>query len=153
MPWSYDVTELGTSQLYQLRLEIGDTNGDNQLLQDEEINALAGVEGNFWGGAARCCEVIARNLMRDADIRLGRGLYELNTKKSLQYEAMAKALRQKALGTRVPWVGGETIADKETYEQDDSLVQPKFTKDMMQDIFVGDLSSDTGDMAPPTTDQ
>jgi hypothetical protein len=148
MTWTYVLEDLGTSSLYQARLEINDTNEDDQLLQDEEIEQLASVEANFWGTCARCCEVISRGYLRLADIRLGRALYEINAKRSEQYAAMAKALRAKALGADVPWVGGMSRSDKITYAQDPDLVQPAFTRSMMVDPFVGELGSDSDDGLP-----
>ena len=37
MAWSYDVGALATSELYQIRLELQDTDATEMLLQDEEI--------------------------------------------------------------------------------------------------------------------
>src|SRR5690348_3806423 len=126
MTWTYDLSILGSSSLMQARLEINDTDANDQKLQDEEINQLASVEQNFWGTCARCCEVIARGLLMKADVRLGRNLYLIQTKSAAQYEEMARRLRVKALGTHVPWVGGMDVTDKETYADDDSIVQPAF---------------------------
>jgi hypothetical protein len=143
MTWTYDLTELATSEVYQIRLEIGDTDGSDQLLQDEEITQNIAVEMNLWGAAARCCEQISRVFLRKADIRLGRVLYLLYGKQATQYMDMAKCLRVKALGANVPWIGGQFVEDKITYAEDESLVKPKFAKEMMTDPWVGVLGSDT----------
>lgn len=148
MTFTYDLDTLATSSLMQVRLEIHDTDSADQLLQDEEINQNLTVEDTFWGACARCCEQISRGYLRKADIRLGRALYEVNAKQAQQYADMATALRTKALGVEVPWVGGMSRQDKEDYRQNTDLVQPAFTRDMQVDPWVGSLGSDSGDGLP-----
>src|SRR5260221_702503 len=75
----------------------------------------------------------------------GRKLFLIQTKAAEQYLEMAKELRTKALGAVVPWVGGMTVNDKETYAEDDSLVQPSFARRMMVDPWVGSLGADADD--------
>src|SRR5258708_2933880 len=103
------------------------------LLQDEEITHLITVERNFWGAAARCAEVIARGFFRKADeVRLGRALQLSHYRRAKQYMEMAVMLRRKSLGTQPPWVGGMSVSDKESYEQNTDLVQPAFARTMME---------------------
>jgi len=143
MTFTYDLTVLDTSSLMQARLEISDTDPNDQKLQDEEIEYIATIERDFWGTCAHCCEVIARGLLGKADVRLGRNLYLIQTKTAAQYMEMAKALRAKAMGTAVPWVGGMFGMDKENYDSDESLVKGKFAKDMQFDPWVGVLGADS----------
>lgn len=49
-----------------------DTDSNAPLLNDDEITQAIAVEQNFWG-AARCCEIISRQFLRKADVRIGRG--------------------------------------------------------------------------------
>lgn len=152
MSWNYDYTQLATSAKDRVRLEIGDTDPTNQMLQDEEINQAISVENNFWGASARCCEMIARVKLGHADIRLGRAMYVTYTKMADQYLRMAVALREKALGANIPYAGGVVLADKQTLQSDTSIVQPAFTREMQENPRTGGYTSDTiGDVAgaPP----
>lgn len=143
MTWSYDVTDLATSEKDQIRLEVGDTDERAQLLQDEEILQAIAVEGNFWNAAARCAELIGRLFLRRVDTRLGRSMMVTYSKTADAYFAMAARLRQKGLGTRVPWAGGMSVADKIAYQQDASIVQPAFARNMMENPWVGGYTPDT----------
>lgn len=145
MVWTYDPTRLATSETMRLRLEIQDTDSSNELLQDEEIAYLATQEGNFWGAAARCCEVIHRSFVQKADTALGRALSVKYTVAAKQYGEMAAKLRQKALGARVPWVGGMSVTDKQLYQGNADLIQPAFARDMMTNPWTGGYSSDIAD--------
>lgn len=138
MTWSYNVADLATSEKDQIRLEIGDTDTNAELLQDEEILQAISVELNFWGAAARCCEIISRNFLRKADVRVGRGGTMLTySTAAQQYADMAMALRKRASAMHAPWTGGASIAEKESDRQDDDLVQPLFAKQMMDNPLVG----------------
>ena len=145
MTWSYDPTQLAANQVMRLRLEIQDTDETDQLLQDEEITYLATQERNFWSIAARCCEVIHRNLVKKADTALGRALSVKYTIMAKQYGEMTELLRRKALGTQVPWVGGMSEADKQLYQENSDLIQPAFARNMMTNPRTGGYSSDIAD--------
>lgn len=145
MTWTYNVAQLATSELYQVRLEIQDTDSTNELLQDEEIDRALSVESNFWGAAARCCEILARRFLAKADVRLGRALAVTYSKMAEQYAAMATSLRGKAIaGTAAPWVGGMLVSDKEMYREQTNLVQPIFARDMQENPWAGGYTSDIG---------
>jgi len=131
-----------TTSLDKVRLEIGDSDPSAQLLQDDEVLYLISQEANLWGASARCCEVISRNFLRKADVRIGRGgttlTYSVAAK---QYAEMATAFRKRANGMNAPWSGGRSVDDKSTLAQDPSLVQPLFTKQMFDDPWTGGQGS------------
>lgn len=143
MTWTYSLTDLATNEKDQVRLEIGDTDINNQLLQDEEINQALLVESNFWGGCARCCEMISKLFLRKADVRLGRVMMVTYTKMAEQWLDMAKSLRKKALGTVPPYIGGAYVSDKLTLAADPNIVAPQFTKDMMQNPWAAPYTTDS----------
>lgn len=143
MTYTWDPSELGTSQLQQVRAEIQDTDAANQLLSDEEINYFGTVESNFWGAAARCTEVIARGFLRKADVKLGRAMQLTYTKMAEQYLAMSRQLRAKAMGTNVPWIGGMSVSDKLLYLQNPDIVAALFTKTMQENPWTGGYTSDS----------
>lgn len=130
----------------QVRLEIADTDTNAQLLQDEEINQAVSVERNMWGAAARCCEIISRQMLRKADVQIGsRGVRLTYTTAAQQYLEMAQKLRAKAIGTAAPWAGGISTSDRETLEADTSRVQPIFTKKAGTNPWVGQETLDATD--------
>lgn len=143
--WSYNPTDAGTSAKDAIRLEIGDTDSNNWLLADEEINYAITQERNFWAAAARCAEMAARAILRKADPKLGRSMQVIYSKAALQYYDMARRLRCKAMGTVVPYIGGMNIDDKQTISADTSLVAPMFTKTMMENPWVGGYTTDSTD--------
>lgn len=141
VPWTYDPTQLATSTLYQVRLEIQDTDTNNQLLQDEEITYALSVEANMWGGAARCSEILSRKFSMQADRRMGLRLFVLYTKMAAQYVTMAKELRRKAIAFNLPINTAQKVADKTANQQDTSLVQPAFSRNMQSNPEGADPNS------------
>jgi len=81
--------------LDRIRLEIGDTDSSDPLLQDEEIQYVINEEKGFFNIAARCCEIISRNFAREADKTLG-PLSIQASQKSQAYKELAAQLRKKA---------------------------------------------------------
>lgn len=146
MTWTYDVSDLATSVKDQVRMEIGDiVAGAPCTLQDEEVARAIATETNVWGAAARCAELLGRRYALKADVRLGRSLFVLYTTMAKQYNELARQLRMKAGAINVPWAGGMSIADKQVYQQNGSLVQPIFARGMMENPNVGGYSPDTVD--------
>ncbi len=143
MAFTFNLADLATSEKDQIRVELQDTDVNNQRLQDEEILQAIAVERNFWSAAARCAEWIARGYLFKADVRLGRSMQVQYTKMSEQYLLMAKSLRQKALGTTPPFVGGMSVSDKIAYNQDTDIVAPLWTKTMMESPWTGGYTSDS----------
>lgn len=141
--WSYDPSDLATSEKDQIRIEIGDTDSNNWLLSDEEINYAITQERNFWAAAARCAEMAATYILRKADPKLGRSMQVVYSKAAEQYWNRARMLRCKAMGTVAPYVGGMEIADKDSIGEDSSLVAPSFTRTMMENPWVGGYTSDS----------
>lgn len=152
MTWTYLLSDLATSEKDQIRLEIGDTDTNNQLLQDEEIAQAILVERNFWCAAARCCEMISRVFLAKFDVKLGRNMEITYSKAAAQYQAMAVAFRRKSLGTRVPWVGGMSVADKQTYSQNTDIVGAAFTRTMGENPWTGGYTPDSLGPAPTSED-
>lgn len=148
MTWSYDPNDLGTSVKDDLRLEIGDTDVNNQLLQDQEIEWFITQENSYWGQAARCCEAIARFFMTKADVKLGRALAITYTRMAEQYLDMAGRLRLKASAASVPYMGGVLIADKLALGQNTGVTQPAFTRNMMLNPWTGGYTPDTLGVSP-----
>lgn len=143
MPWTYDSTQLDTNPVMQVRFEIGDTDENAPLLDDSEIERAVDIERTVLGAAARCCEVVSRQLLRKADVRIGRGTYLTYSTAAAQYTEMAKALRKRANAMNAPWAGGVDASDKTDLASDTGKVQPIFTKRTMDNPWVGGQTSES----------
>lgn len=122
MSFSYDLTDLST-ELNRLRLEIGDTDSNDFFLADEEIIIIQDEKSSFYRRAAACCELICSKVAREVNFKVGH--YSENSDEIYKrYQALAKKYRSHA-SVNYPWSSALTVADKEGYEDDTSLVQPK----------------------------
>lgn len=129
MSWTYDVTQLSTSQLMQVRFEIGDTDSTDPLMQDEEITYAIGAETSTASAAAKCCEGIARKFARLADTTLGPSKVAASQRFE-HYQTLAKQLRKDSTAMNAPTGGGIYATDIE----DPNIVPPIFDKDLMSPI-------------------
>ncbi len=129
MTWTYTSSDLPTSQLFQVRFEVGDVISNDQQLQDEEINYVLTVEPSVQTAGARCCEELARRYARKVDYHAGK-LSISNSQKSKAYAALAKDLRQRSLLSAGGYLGGMSISDKVTENEQSDRVQPAFFRGM-----------------------
>lgn len=128
MAWTYDPTDLATSQKDQVRLEISDIDTDNQLMQDEEIAFFLTEEADMFGAAARCSEVLSRRFAAKSDLRLGRSLYILYSNMAKGYAEQARRLRAKSMARNAPYVGAMSEAEKIANRQDTDRTKNTFRK-------------------------
>jgi hypothetical protein len=70
MTWAYG-GDPSASEKDRVRFLIGDTDQEDQLLQDEEINYLVQVKGSAEGAAIHACSVIMATLAREVDYTIG----------------------------------------------------------------------------------
>lgn len=92
MAFNYDASQLSTSQLYQVRFTIGDTDSTDPLLQDEEINFVLSQKTTVLAASISCCESISAKYARMADYSLGP--YSIKaSQKAERYKQLAKELR------------------------------------------------------------
>lgn len=127
MSWTYDLTQIATNILYQVRLLIGDTDSTDEQLQDEEINYFVSVEGQSpYKVAIACTQAIIGKYSRlvdqsAADLRLS---YSERLK---SYKGLLEELKMKqTTKAAVPWAGGISISNKQSFQQNSDLVQPTF---------------------------
>lgn len=127
MTFSYDASSLSTA-LYRIRLEIGDTDTNRPLLQDEEIEQILTEQSTFNLRVAGCCHLICSIFAGKAE------KYDIEefseTRKEIynRYEGMAE--RYAARGGGAPWMGSIEDSFKTTTEDDTSLVSPMFKRGM-----------------------
>lgn len=131
--WTYS-GDPSSSDRDAVRFEIGDTISDDPLLYDKEIEYAIAAENGTLSAAARCCEVVAAKFSRLADRSLG-PMSIKHSQKAEQYRQLAKDLRSKAVteagSDGAPSAGGIYIADRLAMEQNTSLIQPAFKRDML----------------------
>src|SRR5260221_12217439 len=97
MSFSYDDNQLATSELYQIRAELQDTDPQNQRLSDEELIYAASQERNFWAAAAKRDEMIDRSDLGKADVRLSQTLTVTSTRTADEYKVIACRLSAEAI--------------------------------------------------------
>ena len=122
MSFTYDEAKLHEA-LYALRLKLGDTDADRQLLQDEEINSVINTYTVTFRRIAECCELICAKYAGTNDYKFGSDSEKLSQIYK-NYKEMAQ--KYNSLSAGEPWAGGIYISDKDSIEDNDSLVKPKF---------------------------
>ena len=127
MTFSYNVANL-SADLNRIRLEIGDTDEDRPLLQDEEIEQIMVDESAFNMRVAGCCRLICSIFAGKAEKYSIEDFSETRVEIYYRYKAMAE--RYTARGGGAPWMGSIEESFKTTTEDDTSLVSPLFKRGM-----------------------
>lgn len=151
MTWSYNVGQLATSTLMQVRRIIGDTLPGDQQLQDEEITWIAGRFTTIYGAAAECCRSIASQFARKVDTVTGemRTMYSAQTKR---YMSMAAQFEMYGLRGATPYAGAMSNTDKNNVAQDTDRVPPDFPRHQWDDLLpVGQTGEQTNTSSQPDT--
>lgn len=135
MAWSYNPSDLNTTaasgRLSSVRLLIGDTDTNDQLMQDEEIFfALAQNGNNVYYAAAWASRIISAKFSRLVDTQLDGALQASYSDRSKQYtllatqmEALGKRVSGRALGVSA---GGISKAAMGVVEANTDRVDPQF---------------------------
>ena len=140
MSWSYS-GDPGASDLDEVRFLIGDTDTDDQQLSDEEINYLLTSTGSVQAAALEAARSLWAKYSRMVDQKTG----DIDIKYSQRKDAYAALIRQLQLGMLpVPYAGGISEDDKQVDEADSDVVQPAFTRGMME--YDGTDSEDQNDV-------
>jgi hypothetical protein len=135
MAWSYSAAALNTTtasgRLNASRLLIGDTDTNDQQLQDEEINfALTENGNNVYLASAYCCRLLASKYARLVDTQLDGALQAKFSDRSKHYNLLYAQLvdQAKKVGGRALGVfgGGISITDMETVEANPDRLKPAF---------------------------
>ena len=134
MAWSYS-GDPDSSALDAIRILIGDTDTNDQLLANEEVSWVnAQVSGSttstdaLYTVAHRCMITIASKFSRLADQSVGDmrvDMFQKAENARLQAKEL-KILAQSEGGTPTPYSGGITVSDKETDQDNSNLIKPSF---------------------------
>jgi len=131
MTWTYN-SSVSTDR-DKIRLLIGDTDTNDQLLSDEEISFVIAEQPNVYYAAAQCCETIAGKFGRDVSTTL-EGLSIAKRQRFENYLNMAETLRVTAMRVKPgkPFAAAIDKDDRDAYSHKEmtNLVQPNFELEM-----------------------
>jgi hypothetical protein len=131
MTWSYS-GDPSDSDKDSVRFIVGDTDTTDQLVTDEEIAWALTQNSNIYGASAIIAGTIAAKFSRKVDKSVGDLKLSLS-QKSKQYLQLQKDLNGKTATRVIPFSGGISIANKDSYKDDTDRVRPAFNIDMQQD--------------------
>lgn len=122
MSFSYDSSDLAT-ELNRIRFELGDTDENDHFLEDEEIIYVENLYDSFNVRMIHLIRVIKTILGRIPKNKI-EGYSEDYTNAIKFFDKL-----EKKLGTgSYPWSSSLVQDNKDTYQEDTDLVQPKFKK-------------------------
>ena len=136
MTWTYG-GDPSASALAAIRFLTGDTDTNDQLINDEEIawtnNQVTGSDTAttaLYEVSYRVMVAIASKFSRLADQSVGDLKVDM-FQKATNAREQAALLKQQALregNTPTPYAGGISVADKEIDEENSDIVQPYFSR-------------------------
>lgn len=139
MAWSYDEGNLNTGdtlgRLNAVRLLIGDTDTNDQQVQDEEIVfGLAQANNNVYSAGAWVCRTIAAKYSRNVDSEISGALKESASQLQDHYNSLADNLEYQGskLGGLGIAAGGIRVSTVDGIRANTNRVKPEFNKDQFK---------------------
>lgn len=131
--WTY-TGDPSSSDRDAVRFKVGDTDDQDGLVADEEIDHLLTAEGSVTSAAAAVCEHLARRFARFASKSVSApGGFSASVsydQRSRAYADLAVKLREEAGRVATfAYAGGISLADKETLDNDTDRLPPFVTED------------------------
>jgi hypothetical protein len=134
LTWSYDNTALGTGteaeRVNSVRLLLGDTDINDQQVQDEEVVfALSQNSDNIYSTGSWLAYTLASKYSRYVDIEIDGQVEEKYSQLYDQYTRLASSLsaQSKSLSAGLYiYAGGIRTTQIEIAQEDTSRVQPEF---------------------------
>jgi hypothetical protein len=138
MTWTYEpelsAVDTDAGRVNAVRLLIGDTNQDDQRIQNEEIAFFLSVTGNdVYLAAAESADVISSKYTAEGNEKF-EGISYDGAAVSENYRKLASRLRQQAkkFGSRglgMPSAGGISRSQMGAVDENTDRVRPKFRQD------------------------
>src|SRR5690606_25286855 len=130
MTWSYS-GDPGLSAKDEVRFLVGDTDPDEQLVTDEEIEYALDQEGSVRAAAVVVCESIQAGLAKKVDKAAGAVRVSLSQTAD-HYAKLCEQLRKRlALGSGAgAYAGGISRSDKKARRSNADRVEPAFRRGM-----------------------
>ena len=124
MTFTYSSTSIGTN-LAKVRLRLGDTDSDDPLLTDEEINTFLADSSSgtdIRGASLKACRAIVAKFARNVNDSVA-GINSSKTSKFSQYKELLAVLEDdvRASSTATPFVGGISRDRSDTADDDDDF--------------------------------
>jgi len=139
MAWSYDEGNLNTDdtlgRLNAVRLLIGDTDTNDQQVQDEEIVfGLAQANNNVYSAGAWVCRTLAAKYSRNVDSEISGALKESASQLQDHYNSLADNLEYQGskLGGLGIAAGGIRVSTVDGVRANTNRVKPEFNKDQFK---------------------
>ena len=133
MSWSYS-GDPSKSDLDRVRFLVGDTDIDDKLFSNEEINYVIDQHG-IPSAAYRVAQNLVAKFSRFVDESVG-AVKITFSQRVKHYNELAVRLKKEASESALPYAGGISISDKEVVEQDGDRSIPIFTRNMLKNEFV-----------------
>jgi len=124
------------SDLDHIRFVIGDTDVNDPLLQDGELNYCLSRESSFYGACALACESIGNRFSQEADVIMGTAMQLKLNARAQQWMSRAQDYRQRAVAAHAPESGGMSKAQKEQDFSNPDRTGPYFRKDMEENRWL-----------------
>ena len=134
MTWTYGSDPQNNTR-DEVRLLSGDvlsTRPTHLTNSDEEIAYFIAEEGSGAPAAIAACEALAAKWAAEPENQKTGGLSITNGDMVKKFRDTAEMLRIRKLAP-VPYLGGQSVADKETDQQDTDNVGPRFYRGMGND--------------------
>lgn len=122
MTWSYD-TALSTDK-DKVRLLIGDTDTNNQLLSDEEISYFL-TDSTVNRAALTACESLSAKFAKYTDESMS-GDSKSYSQLHDHYASLAEIIKKKMLLNITPYFGGVYVSDIDSIESNSDLKEFPF---------------------------
>ena len=137
MAWTYDATDLNTTtssgRLNVVRLLVGDTDTNDQQVQDEEITfALTQTNNNSYYAAGWIARAISGKYSRQVTVELDNQLMAQYSDLATQYSLLADRLEyqgKRTAGALGMIGGGISKTDVEAVRSNTDRVEPAFRRD------------------------
>lgn len=151
MTWSYDLTALATTPLFQVRYLIGDTIADDPQIADEELSFAMSQRSNIYGAASDACRSLATQMGRQADSVQG-NLRNTYSSRARAYAAAAARFEIQAMARSggLPYSGQTSQTDYNQMRADPDRMGPQFSIGMDENFLpVGPVNSENPDGGQP----
>lgn len=133
MTWTFDDSDISTD-LAKIRVDIGDTNTNDQGLSDEIIESFLSRYA-LAGATLRSAQALYAKWVRDVD-RSNLGMSVSRSQKLQHLLDVIKDLKARTSQRAIPFVGGASESAKESLAEDSDLVDAsikrgQFTKERL----------------------
>lgn len=131
MTWTYDNTLAASRD--QVRFEIQDTDTNDQLFSDEEIDARLAVLVTVPATALDLAKKLLLKFARLVDVTVGK-VSESNSQRYQAYKDIVARLEADNAAYAIPSFGGVNVAANEALDDSTDLVQPGAKRGDMDDV-------------------